>query len=272
MANVSFIRGESSSYDKTTMKDAVYFASDSHTILMGNREFGSYPKDFYFTVSGDCVEKKVLCNDVNLNLQPYSVSTDIDFSSNECLQFDIDLSTCSQDHNIELISIGSDISTWSAFEHTLRFFYSHNKEYQGNNNITMIHYGSPKESGTTSEILSTSDSLSIKISKDGIFINGVKRGTVTKTVISDILSKTHLVIGSARTDDSDGRCDALYKRLSVYKELDGTEVYMSYKKDDMEPELKELPLATSTQNGIMGYEDKQIIDSLSSGIIDLGTF
>ena len=273
MANVSFLRGKIAAYDLTTMADSIYFATDTNTIYVNGKAYGLYPKDLRFLVSGEEVEWNTLCRNVNVNLQPYSLKTDIDFSNGEYLQFEIDLSTCSQHHNIELLSIGSDISTWSAFGKTLRFFYSNDKSYEGNNNITMAYYKSA--SGDTgqlyTEILSSGSSLSIKLSKQGVYINGSKRSVVTPSVMEGLLALSEVYVGSSRTDDSSGRCDATYVKISRGKTINGGESYFAYKTNDFDTELKEIPIATATQNGMMSLEDKTKLDALD-GNVDGGEY
>lgn len=272
MAYINFRRGTYKNCQTDNIQDSVYFASDANTIMMNGDEYGSYPKNFSFPLKGEEIEKTVLCKDVSVNLQPYSVNTDIDFANGEFIQLELNLSTCSQSHNIELVSVGADITTWSAFEHTLRFFYSHNKEYVGNNNLTIISYGSPKESDTSSEILTVGDSLVIKISKDGLFINGVKRTTITAKRISDILSLTNVNIGSARTDDDSGRPDATYSKFFVGELLDGDKALLKFKPNQSEISYIDFPTATQTQCGVMSKEDKATLDSLSEGNNDYGTY
>lgn len=273
MANVSFLRGGIAGYDLTTMTDSIYFATDTNTIYVNGKAYGIYPKDLCFLTSGDEVEWKTLCRNVSVNLQPYSLKTDIDFSDGDYLQFDIDLSTCSQHHNIELLSIGADISTWSAFGKTLRFFYSNDKSYTGGNNITIAYYKSPSsDTGQLyTEILSSGSSLNIKLSKQGIYINGTKRSTITPSVMEGLLTLNEVYVGSARTDDSSARCDATYVKFTRGKTINGGETYFAYKTNDFDTELKEIPIATATQNGMMTLEDKAKLDALD-GNIDGGEY
>lgn len=273
MANVSFIRGKIASYDLTTMTDSIYFATDTNTIYVNGKAYGIYPKDLRFLVDGDEVEWKTLCRNVNVNLQPYSLKTEIDFSNGEYLQFEIDLSTCSQHHNIELLGIGADISTWGNFGKTLRFFYSNDKSYVGNNNITMSYYKSPSgdEGQLYTEVLSSGKNLTIKLSKQGVFINGTKRGVVTSDVMEGLLALKEVYVGSARTDDTEGRCDATYAKFFRGKTIKGKEAYFAYKANDLDTELKEIPIATQAQCGMFSIEDKKKLDGLD-GNIDAGEY
>lgn len=268
---VQFLRGVKKNYDANANPNGIFFATDTSSIFMNGKEYGHFPNEFKFINGGDISKEVVLCKDVNLNLQSYSVNTDIDFSNGDYLQIEIDLSKCSQDHNIELVSIGGDISTWSAFGHTLRFFYSHNKEYAGSNNLTVLHYTQPSSEGMTSEILSVGDTMTIKINSDGLYVNGTKRSIITKNTISDILGLTNLNIGSARTDDSSGRCDATYTKITKYTTLQSTDLYMSYKSNESTIELNELPVVTQEQNGVMSTADKIKLDSIT-GDIDCGEY
>jgi hypothetical protein len=270
--NVQFLRGVKSKYNSTETPNGIYFSTDTNAILMNGQEFGIYPQNFKFLTDGDKVELKTLCKDVDLKLNPYSVNTDIDFSGGDYLEIDIDLTNCQQGNNIELVSIGADISSWWTFGHTLRFFYSHNKEYQGNNNINMQHYVYDGSSdGMSSEIFSVGDTMTIKISSEGIFVDGKKRTTITASTISDILSLTNLNIGSARTDTAAGNCDATYTKIARYKTISGGTTYMSYMSDEFTTELKEIPVATQTSNGMMSIADKIKLDSISD-VIDCGTY
>lgn len=272
MANINFRRGKYKNCQTDNIQDSVYFALDANTIMMNGKEYGSYPKNFSFPTKGEEVEKTILCKDVNVNLQSYSVNTDVDFANGEYLQLELDLSTCSQSNNIELVSIGADITTWSAFEHTLRFFYSHNKEYVGNNNLTIIHYGSPKESDTSSEILTVGDTLTIKLSKKGLYINGVKRSTITASVLSDVLALTNVNIGSARSDDGSARSDAVYSKFILGETLDGDKAVLKFMPNQSETSYIDFPTATQTQCGVMSIEDKVTLDTLSEGNNDYGTY
>lgn len=268
MALVSFIRGSKDKYVQSKMKNGIYFATDTNSIIMGNEEYGLYPKYFSFPNKGEIIEKQVLSKNKSLDLQPYSVNTSIDFSNGEYLQFEINLASCSQSHNIELLAIGNNISTISSADNTLRFYYSHNNEFTDGNNLAIYYYGD----NTIVETLTTSDTLSIKVGQDGLYINGFKRGTITASTLSNFLSLTNIVIGSARTDDKSLLSDATYTKMSIYKVIGDNEPTLSYLSTQNETKLVNLPLATQVQCGMMSKDDKIIVDTLSQGNNDYGTY
>lgn len=272
MAYINFRRGKYKNCQTDNIQDSVYFALDANTIMMNGKEYGSYPKDFSFPLKGEEIEKTVLSKDVEVNLQPYSVNTDIDFANGEFIQLELDLSTCSQSHNIELVSIGSDITTSSAFEHTLRFYYSHNNEYEGNNNLSVISYNSLTDGEAYSELLTVDGTMVIKISKEGLFVNETKSTTITSAVLSYLLALPNITIGSARTDDTSTRCDAIYSKIFVGEVSDGDKAVLKFMPNQFETSYIDFPTATQTQCGVMSKEDKAILDSLSEGNNDYGTY
>ena len=221
---VKFLRGVNNKYSPTAMSDGVYFSTDTNTILMGNNEYGSFPKDFKIYSGGDDVDTKVLCNDVNLNLSPYSVNTDIDFANGEYIQIDIDLSNCSQNHLIELVALGNSIT--SLLANTLRV----NCFYGGPSSFSLLiqYINQQSESKVTVKAINA-NKMSLKICSDGVFIDGTIISMFTETMLAPFFALTNINIGSTRTDDTSYLSDATYTKIARGITLGGINPYIAYR-------------------------------------------
>lgn len=259
MGNVKFYRGTTSAYTKDDMVDGLFFTSDKNMILMNGDEFGSFPKDFCFVSEGSSIEKETICSDYNPSGQRFSFSVTVDLTNSEYLEVNMDLSVSTNENGITAFSIGNDISGWN--NETLWFFYKKGGYSDGNN--FMIQFGS-RTYGIT---VDTSQNTIITIKNDGVYINDDKK-VGAEYGITYLKTLSAWNVGSYRSD-SDGLqvlSDATYNRISVYKQVGADSLTMSYELNKNEKRTIELPLVTTTSNGVMSYKDKQILTQLSSNV------
>jgi hypothetical protein len=232
---VKFLRGVNSKYSPTTMSDGVYFSTDTNTILMGNNEYGSFPKDFKIYSGGDDVDTKIICENVNLNLSPYSVNTDINFANGEYIQIDIDLSNCSQSHLIELVALGNSITSLSA--NTLRV----NCMYGGPSTFSLIFQYINQQSESKATVKSiNANKMSLKICSDGVFVDGTIISMFTETMLSPFFALTNINIGSTRTDNTSFLSDATYTKIARGITLGGTNPYIAYRPNEETLQFNEI--------------------------------
>lgn len=262
MSLITFIRGMFSSYDKDDMADAMYFATDRNTVLVNGTEYGSYPKDFSFVSEGTTIEKEIVCENYSPSGKRFAYATTCDLSSYEYLEATIDLSVSTSSNGITVLSIGEDISGWN--NSTLWFFYKKDKFSSGYN--FMFQFGTH----TYEMTVDTSTKTVISVKNDGVYINDDKK-VGTEYGITYLKSLDKWMVGSYRSDETETLSDATYERISVYEKIGSDGMTMTYMANKSEKKTIELPLATTTQNGVMSYKDKQIIDSIT-GDVDGGTY
>lgn len=262
MGIINFYRGNTSAYSKDDMTDGVFFTSDKNMILMNGDEFGSYPKGFSFVSEGSIIEKDIICENYNPSSKRFYFSTSVSLNNYEYLEVQVDLSASTSAEGITLFSIGEDISGWN--NNTLWFFFKKDKYSSGDNFI--IQFGKH----TYELTVDTSSPTIISIKNDGVYINDDKKvGTEYGITYLKTLSKW--MIGSYRSDETETLSDAIYNRISVYEKIGSDGLTMYYMANKSEKKIIELPLASTTSNGIMSYKDKQTLESLT-GDVDGGTY
>lgn len=262
MSLINFYRGNASLYSKDDMADGVFFTSDKNMLFMNGEEFGSYPKSFSFVSEGSTIEKEILCENYSPNQKRFYFTTTVDLASYEYLEATIDLSTSTSSEGINVLSIGADISGWN--QSTLWFFFKKDKFSSGDN--FMIQFGTH----TYNLTIDTSSPTVISVKNDGVYINDDKK-VGSEYGISYLKSLDKWMVGSYRADDEPTLSDATYNRISVYEKIGSDGVTMTYMANKSEKKTIELPLATTTSNGVMSYKDKQILDSFT-GDVDGGTY
>lgn len=259
---IQFIRGKYTSYDKDTMSDSIFFATDTNTIIMNGEEYGSYPKDFGFVSEGSTLEKEVLCENYSPQSTRFYFTTSVDFNNYEYLQAVIDLSVSTNETGITVLSIGEDISGWN--NSTIWFFYKKGGYSSGDNFI--IQFGTH----TYELTVDTKYPITISIKTDGIYINDDKKVGI-EYGITYLKTLDSFMVGSYRSDSEETLSDAAYNRISVYEQIGSDGLTMSYNSNKNTKKIIELPLATINSNGVMSYKDKQALEAISDGV-DGGTY
>lgn len=271
MAKISFLRGDHDKYSNTQMSDGIYFAPNTNSILMNGDEFGCYPKDFSFPSSGTEIEVQTLCQDFSPNKQRFEVTaSQVDFDNGEYLNIEIDISNSSRSEGICALAIGGDITGWK--ENILWVFYNQNRTYQGNTNLMV-----QKTNSSAVGYYIAQDTITLQLKKDGLYLKTNPNAELRKitTLSSSDLSFIHdldtIHIGSNRADSDETLSDATYNKISVNKIVDTSNVTMAYKTNKIKKETVELPMASSSQSGMMSYEDKMALDHILT-TVDGGTF
>lgn len=262
MGLVNFYRGNTVAYSKDDMTDGLFFTSDKNMILMNGEEFGSYPKSFSFISEGSTIEKEIICENYSPSGKRFYFNANVDLTAYEYLEATIDLSSSTKSDGITVLSIGEDISGWN--NSTLWFFFKKDKYSSGFNFI--IQFGTH----TYEMTVDTSTPTVISIKNDGVYINDDKK-VGAEYGITYLNSLDKWMVGSYRSDESETLSDATYDRMSIYEKIGSDGLTMYYMANKSEKKVIELPLATTTSNGVMSYKDKQILDSIT-GDVDGGTY
>ena len=146
----------------------------------------------------------------------FTWTTDIDWNTQK-LVASIDVSKCST-YNANILSVGSQISTWSSGSHFHFYYVPETKALKSN----FLTNGSNKCRVQESGIVLNSDTLLIEISKEtGLTVNGVdfnyyyggtEQFTDFETVYADLFALTSIEVGS---QEGSNRSDAVYNYVRV---------------------------------------------------------
>lgn len=135
--------------------------------------------------------------------QPFSTTTDIDFSQH-ALRAVIDLSTCRMDRQLEdILSFGSNISQWNG-THVHLYYTRSSQSLQ----IDVLIAGQGNVVRT--DIILPSTDLTVEFNRDGLIVNG--ESYAGATVCQLISSMNHIEIGST---EGNTRSWATYKDVSL---------------------------------------------------------
>lgn len=264
MSNIKFYRGDSSRYDSSTMRNGIYFACDTNTVISDGIEYGNYPKEFSIPTSGTEVEYKVFCQNYSPNSQRFSYETEIDFAKGDFIQVEIDLSKSTKPNGINVISIGENIAKW---KNNILWLY------RKDGGELSLRYTNPNgETLSKDMVFDLYTIFVLKVSLNGVYVNGEKITDFSQSAISPLTSLSKIQIGSNRDDDSDALSDAKYKKISLYKRTDVSSMGLTYKPNANVTRYLEFPVSNETTNGLMSYQDKIKLDmKFGSGINEVTT-
>ena len=149
--------------------------------------------------------KTVLWSNYSPNGEKFSQQVSIDFSKQK-ITATIDLSTCKNTVFENLLSIGTNISTWqmtSSSDYCLHFYYSTSQGFRA-------QY--PLSSGNTNFYNGTfsTTTVTLELSSNGLYINGTNYADASQ--LSGLLSQKTLLIGSVQGDT---RSYATYREVAI---------------------------------------------------------
>lgn len=157
----------------------------------------------------------------------------VDFSKGDYVSAKLNVADCQQALE-NILSIGDNIKDWSGGtklhiyytpKSLLPFSDNHGNSYSKRLRIAWL---SPSSS-TTADVDFDGDLLTLKLSADGLSVNGTIVDGLTGTVLKDLLALKSLYLGSQEgngtynsngTYVSDGRSDATYEEVTVVKTTD----------------------------------------------------
>ena len=135
----------------------------------------------------------------------FSKTQTIDFNT-QSIEAEIDLSSCESTSTNEcILSIGSGISSWFS-DNT----YHIHLYYTKSSSTLQVNYLKGKQNPIRKDEKNTSGTIKVKLSIDGLTINGTSYGS--QSDLSDLLALSSVEIGST---EGDNRSYATYKSVNV---------------------------------------------------------
>lgn len=141
---------------------------------------------------------------------------DIDFN-NQYIEAKLDLSSCGTTSTVNenILSIGNAINQWKGIN--LHFYYTPSSK-----KIVIDMTDNVGGKTENSEVISTSDELTIKLASDGLYINGNKNTKITTsdTKFKALLALTTINIGSVYVDVDQTQAETKVISHATYKAID----------------------------------------------------
>ena len=135
----------------------------------------------------------------------FSKTQTIDFNT-QSIEAEIDLSSCKSTSTNEcILSIGSGISSWFS-DNT----YHIHLYYTKSSSTLQVNYLKGKQNPIRENVTNTSGTIKVKLSIDGLTINGTSYGS--QSDLSDLLALSSVEIGST---EGNNRSYATYKSVNV---------------------------------------------------------
>ena len=149
--------------------------------------------------------KTALWTNYSPNGSSFSKTQTIDFNT-QSIEAEIDLSSCKSTSTNEcILSIGSGISSWFS-DNT----YHIHLYYTKSSSTLQVNYLKGKQNPIRKDEKNTSGTIKVKLSIDGLTINGTSYGS--QSDLSDLLALSSVEIGST---EGDNRSYATYKSVNV---------------------------------------------------------
>ncbi len=149
--------------------------------------------------------KTALWTNYSPNGSSFSQTQTIDFNT-QSIEAEIDLSSCESTSTNEcILSIGSGISSWFS-DNT----YHIHLYYTKSSSTLQVNYLKGKQNPIRKDEKNTSGTIKVKLSIDGLTINGTSYGS--QSDLSDLLALSSVEIGST---EGDNRSYATYKSVNV---------------------------------------------------------
>ena len=149
--------------------------------------------------------KTALWTNYSPNGSSFSKTQTIDFNT-QSIEAEIDLSSCESTSTNEcILSIGSGISSWFS-DNT----YHIHLYYTKSSSTLQVNYLKGKQNPIRKDEKNTSGTIKVKLSIDGLTINGTSYGS--QSDLSDLLALSSVEIGST---EGDNRSYATYKSVNV---------------------------------------------------------
>ena len=149
--------------------------------------------------------KTALWTNYSPNGSSFSQTQTIDFNT-QSIEAEIDLSSCKSTSTNEcILSIGSGISSWFS-DNT----YHIHLYYTKSSSTLQVNYLKGKQNPIRENVTNTSGTIKVKLSIDGLTINGTSYGS--QSDLSDLLALSSVEIGST---EGNNRSYATYKSVNV---------------------------------------------------------
>lgn len=149
--------------------------------------------------------KTALWTNYSPNGSSFSKTQTIDFNT-QSIEAEIDLSSCKSTSTNEcILSIGSGISSWFS-DNT----YHIHLYYTKSSSTLQVNYLKGKQNPIRKDEKTTSGTIKVKLSIDGLTINGTSYGS--QNDLSDLLALSSVEIGST---EGDNRSYATYKSVNM---------------------------------------------------------
>lgn len=149
--------------------------------------------------------KTALWTSYSPNGSSFSKTQTIDFNT-QSIEAEIDLSSCESTSTNEcILSIGSGISSWFS-DNT----YHIHLYYTKSSSTLQVNYLKGKQNPIRKNVTNTSGTIKVKLSIDGLTINGTSYGS--QSDLSDLLALSSVEIGST---EGNNRSYATYKSVNV---------------------------------------------------------
>ena len=149
--------------------------------------------------------KTALWTNYSPNGSSFSKTQTIDFNT-QSIEAEIDLSSCKSTLTNEcILSIGSGISSWFS-DNT----YHIHLYYTKSSSTLQVNYLKGKQNPIRENVTNTSGTIKVKLSIDGLTINGTSYGS--QSDLSDLLALSSVEIGST---EGNNRSYATYKSVNV---------------------------------------------------------
>ena len=149
--------------------------------------------------------KTALWTNYSPNGSSFSKTQTIDFNT-QSIEAEIDLSSCKSTSTNEcILSIGSGISSWFS-DNT----YHIHLYYTKSSSTLQVNYLKGKQNPIRENVTNTSGTIKVKLSIDGLTINGTSYGS--QSDLSDLLALSSVEIGST---EGDNRSYATYKSVNM---------------------------------------------------------
>lgn len=149
--------------------------------------------------------KTALWTNYSPNGSSFSKTQTIDFNT-QSIEAEIDLSSCESTSTNEcILSIGSGISSWFS-DNT----YHIHLYYTKSSSTLQVNYLKGKQNPIRKDEKNTSGTIKVKLSIDGLTINGTSYGS--QSDLSDLLALSSVEIGST---EGDNRSYATYKSVNM---------------------------------------------------------
>ena len=149
--------------------------------------------------------KTALWTSYSPNGSSFSKTQTIDFNT-QSIEAEIDLSSCESTSTNEcILSIGSGISSWFS-DNT----YHIHLYYTKSSSTLQVNYLKGKQNPIREDVTNTSGTIKVKLSIDGLTINGTSYGS--QSDLSDLLALSSVEIGST---EGNNRSYATYNSVNV---------------------------------------------------------
>ena len=150
--------------------------------------------------------KTVLWENYSPNGDTFSKTQTIDFSK-QSIEAEIDLLTC-KNTNENVFSVGTGIHEWYGYYNVHLYYTAASKSLE-------LNWVNQNNNSVQNKITLSSTTLNIKLSKNGLYINGELQEKYNGTVMSSLFAQTNIQIGSTQGNT---RSWATYNSVSLVTE------------------------------------------------------